>query len=339
MDNLTPHIDPANGDLVLDDGDLAWAASAALGCVVFTLRTQLGTCLLDTEIGTDWKVARADTADAPKALQREIERALRWVVDAGLLVDLVVTVERKPPRGLAWKVAFRPVGEARTRAVAGSSAGGVATMAGTRPTVDPLGDAEALAGAQRLASFVGPAIRAADGTVGAALYLALGAAIAATRRYTEGSLRAVFGHLAEEPDILHWERSLGMVSGEGMTLAARQTAVRARWVAANAGPTLLELARTVQALVPNAVLLPIAGAEVYADDPDAVFRVAILLPFAMGDDEELRGRIDAALYGQAESHVAWGIGRQGDGYEPDEIPPFRCNRPRTSRCDRDLLRV
>ena len=42
--------------------------------------------------------------------------------------------------------------------------------------------------ARRLAFWVGPAIRAADDTLGAALYLALGHTIAATRAFTARSL-------------------------------------------------------------------------------------------------------------------------------------------------------
>ncbi|MDO9016548.1 MAG: hypothetical protein Q8S73_26575 [Deltaproteobacteria bacterium] len=114
MDTLTPAIDPGTGDLSLDDGALAWAPSAAIGLVVFVLRTPLGKCLADPEIGVDWRVASTDTADAPQALRREIERALRWVTEGGWITGLAVTVERAAPGRLSYTVAFHDGTRART---------------------------------------------------------------------------------------------------------------------------------------------------------------------------------------------------------------------------------
>ena len=54
MDTLTPAIDPETGDLLLDDGSLAWAPSAAIGLIVWVLRTPLGKCLADPALGVDW---------------------------------------------------------------------------------------------------------------------------------------------------------------------------------------------------------------------------------------------------------------------------------------------
>lgn len=318
MDPLTPHIDPADGSLALDDGDLAWADSAAIGCVVFTLRTQRGTCLVDPALGTDWRVATTDTLGAPQALREELKRALRWVAEAGFLTDLTVTVDRMSPRGISWVVAFQAQG--RPRRVSGSTANGIATIAPTLPTFDPLGSAEALETARRLASFVGGAVRAADGSLGAAFYLSLGAALAATRRYASRSLAEVFGHLAED-EIARWERSLGMLSGEGAPIADRQAAVRAKWIAIHAGSTMTEIGRTVQVLAPDAVLLPVSSYSVRDTDPYACLRVVILLA---GEDEanaSLKARIDAALAGQAEAQVDWSIGR---GAGPD-LDGFYCD--------------
>lgn len=114
MDTLTPAIDPGTGDLSLDDGALAWAVSAAIGLVVFVLRTPLGTCEADPEIGVDWSVARTDTADAPQALTRELERALQWIAEGGWLRDLAVTVTRGLPGRLAYTVAFHDGTRPRT---------------------------------------------------------------------------------------------------------------------------------------------------------------------------------------------------------------------------------
>lgn len=201
----------------------------------------------------------------------------------------------------------------------------------TPPGTDPLDNADALTVARRLAFWMGPAIRTADGSPGAALYLALGAALGATRAFTERSLAEVFAHLSDS-EIDHWERSLGMVPGDGSALVDRQAAVRARWLALNAGSTLAELRRTVIAITPDAVLVPIAAADVVSTDPDAVFRVAILLPDEQENDPVLKGRIDGALAAQAEAHVDWAIGR-GAGPGIDE---FYCDRA-DSECDRDLL--
>lgn len=123
MDTLTPAIDPATGDITLDDGELAWAPSGAIGAVVFTLRTPLGLCLAAPDDGVDWGVARTDTADAPQALRRELERALRPHADGGLLFDLAVTVERAATGRLRWVVAFRDGAgaDATTRTVRGTT--------------------------------------------------------------------------------------------------------------------------------------------------------------------------------------------------------------------------
>ena len=106
MDTLTPAIDPETGDLLLDDGSLAWAPSAAIGLIVWVLRTPLGKCLADPALGVDWTKASTDTADAPQALQRELERALRWIGEGGWARDLAVTVERGAPGRIAYTIAF-----------------------------------------------------------------------------------------------------------------------------------------------------------------------------------------------------------------------------------------
>lgn len=339
-DTLTPHLDPASGNLALDDGDVAWADSAAIGCVVFTLRTQLGTCGVDPDLGVDWRVASVDTVGAPKTLEREIDRALRWIAEAGLLTGLVVTCDRLAPRGIGYVVTFTANGRART--ARGSVLGSIATVVPTLPTVDPLGDAEALAVARRLARFVGGALRASDGTLGAAFYLSLGAALAATRRYTSRSLAEVFGHLAIE-EIAHWERSLGMLSGDGSPIADRQAAVRARWIAIHAGSAFTELTRTVEALAPDATLLSVSSYSVRLTDPYACMRVVILLPGEDEASEALKARIDAALAVQAEAHVDWAIGR-GDGPDLDGFYCDSGSRPGAllpgqypGLCDIDLL--
>ncbi len=114
MDTLTPAIDPATGDLSLDDGSLAWSESAPIGLVVWTLRTPLGTCAADPSLGTDWRAARTDTADAPQALAAELERALQWIVAGGWITDLATSAERMAPRGIRYTIAFHDGTRPRT---------------------------------------------------------------------------------------------------------------------------------------------------------------------------------------------------------------------------------
>lgn len=332
-DTLTPHLDPASGNLALDDGDVAWADSAAIGCVVFTLRTQHGTCGVDPDMGVDWRAASTDTLGAPQTLRREIERALRWIAEAGLLTGLAVTCDRMAPRGIGYVVSFTANG--RTRTARGSVLGSIATITPTLPTLDPLGNAEALAVARRLARFVGGALRASDGTLGAAFYLSLGAAIAATRRYTGRSLSEVFGHLSSD-EAGRWEHSLGMLSGEGMPLADRQSTIRARWIARLAGPSHLAIVRALEAFIPDVRVVEILGDDVEASDPLAVYRLAILVPEAVQADRQVRAQIAATLAPMAQGQLSWAIGRDDGTGEGDEIDGFYCD-DRNSLCDIDLL--
>ncbi len=103
-------IDPMGGDLALDDGQLVAAASAALGLVVWTLRTPLGQCLVAPELGVNWNLARTATEGVELALARELERALRWVEELGYLTDLKATVTAEGRR-LVWVVSFTADGQ------------------------------------------------------------------------------------------------------------------------------------------------------------------------------------------------------------------------------------
>lgn len=185
------------------------------------------------------------------------------------------------------------------------------------PTADPLGDATALAVARRLGAMVGPAIRAADGSVGAAHYLSLGYTIGVTRTYVTRSLAEIFGHLAED-ELAHWERALGTLSGEGAPSADRQAAVHARWIALRAGPSVLAIRRALERLTPDVLVIEILAADVAASDPLGVFRLAILLPEAQEADAQLRARISATLAPQAQAQVSWALGR-GAGPDLDDF--------------------
>ena len=196
----------------------------------------------------------------------------------------------------------------------------------TRP--GPAGDA-----ARRIATWVGPGIAAPDGSRAAAFYLALGTTIATTRAYTAGSLAETVGSLAVDT-LPAWERSLGMLSGEGGTVAERQQAVTARWRAIHAGPSLAEITTTVRSFEATADVVEIAQADVYDTDPKAAQRIVVLLPDAVEASSLTRARLAAALTVQAPAHVAWSLAR-GDG--PD-IDPFLCDDVE-SQCERDVLSI
>jgi hypothetical protein len=184
---------------------------------------------------------------------------------------------------------------------------------------------------RRLAAFVGPGIAAPDDSCAAALYLALGTTIATTRAYTAASLTECCGHLAVAT-LPSWERSLGLLSGEGSPTAARQRNVTARWRAIHAGPSLAEITATVATYEATAVVLEIAMESVYGNDPLAAQRLVVLLPDAVEGDTALRSQVAASLAVQMPGHVAWSIAR-GDG--PD-LDPFRCDDG-DSLVERDVL--
>lgn len=109
--DFTFDIDPATGDFNLDDGHPKAASSVALGLVVWTLRTPLGTCLVAPDVGVDWSSAKVDRPGATVTLKRELERALAWIVEAGHMTGLEVTVD-SPSRGrLRYEIAFDAEGQ------------------------------------------------------------------------------------------------------------------------------------------------------------------------------------------------------------------------------------
>lgn len=113
MNDFVPAIDPAAGDLELDDGHLAGAESVAVGLAVWTLRTPLGRCAVASDLGVDWSAAQVQVEGATLKLQKELERALRWIVEGGWMKNLVVNVT-SPGRGrLRYEIAFDPSDGAR----------------------------------------------------------------------------------------------------------------------------------------------------------------------------------------------------------------------------------
>ena len=199
-------------------------------------------------------------------------------------------------------------------------------------TAGPAGDA-----ARRLATWLGTGIAPKDGSIAAALLLGLGGALADTEGRADAALLEVVGSTAVET-LPEWEQSLGLLSGDGASVADRQAAVTARWRAINGGPSVVDLLRALRVVAPELDIVEVLGADVQHTDPQAVFRLAVLVSEAHQADANLVAQIESLLAPQAQGHVSWSIGR-GDG---PAIAPFRCAFRGTSddsRCDVDLLAV
>lgn len=197
-------------------------------------------------------------------------------------------------------------------------------------TAGPAGDA-----ARRLATWLGTGIAAQDGSHAAALLLGLGGGLADTNARVDGALLEVAGSTAVET-LSEWEQSLGLLSGDGASLADRQAAVTARWRAINGGPCVVEILRALRVVAPELDIVEVLLADVQGTDPQAVFRLAVLVNEEHQADPNLVAQLAALLAPQAQGHVAWSIGR---GAGPT-IAPFRCafrNSSEDSRCDVDLL--
>lgn len=187
--------------------------------------------------------------------------------------------------------------------------------------------------ARRVATWLGTGLTAKDGSNAAALLLGLGGALADTQTRVERALTEVIGATAEET-LPEWERSLGLINGDGAAVVDRQTAITARWRALNGGPSKLALLRALRVIVPEVVIVEILVDDVAHSDPDAVFRLALLVSDASEASAPLRARLAALLAPQAQGHVVWAIGR---GAGPD-IDAFRCDDPE-SQVERDLLAI
>lgn len=195
-------------------------------------------------------------------------------------------------------------------------------------TAGPAGDA-----ARRLATWLGTGIAAKDGSVAAALLLGLGGELAETFARLDRALLEVIGATAVET-LPEWEHSLGLPPGEGASVAERQAAITARWRSINGGPSTLDLLRALRVIAPEVVIVEVLVDDVAHSDPEAVFRLAVLVSDASEASAPLRARLAALLAPQAQGHVAWAIGR---GAGPD-IDAFRCDAP-DSLVERDLLAI
>lgn len=184
--------------------------------------------------------------------------------------------------------------------------------------------------ARELARLRGPEISPADGTLVAEDLRAQGGAAALARATIQRAIAQA--HPSTATDLLpELEAEYGIPSGTALPTSERQQLLLAKYRARGDG-SLLALGRTVRTVVPEAVLITIAAADVADTDPEAVFNLVVLVSLATMDDTGISARADALLAQQAPAEVRWTFGR-GDG--PD-IDPFLCDRV-DSQCDVDLL--
>lgn len=86
----------------------AWARSTApmSEIVAMTMRTQLGACLVDPELGVDWARVSKNATGASALARTTIETALARYVRAGQIANLAVTCEVSGGR-LLYEISYR----------------------------------------------------------------------------------------------------------------------------------------------------------------------------------------------------------------------------------------
>ena len=187
----------------------------------------------------------------------------------------------------------------------------------------PSGDTDADRFAREIALLRGPEVTAADGTVVAEDFRALGGALAGVRTTV---LRAVAqAHPGTATDLLdELEAQYGLANGADLSTAARQARLRAKVRARRQGTENAILA-TLRTVAPTATLQGVAWHETTAY-PRATFRFAIVVPvdtFGSSDRATLQALAEQQAPAYVEPRVTTRVG-------------FRCDDP-LSRCDDTLL--
>lgn len=195
----------------------------------------------------------------------------------------------------------------------------------------PSGNTPADKIARVLARLRGPEITPRDGSFVAELLRVQGQAIADVGAAIRFAIAQSHPSTATpDGELLEWEQEYG-IDGRALPTAERQTLLLAKYRAHGDG-SLPAVTRTVETLEPDAALVLISADEVDATDPSAVYRLVILLPLAVMNDDARLARLGAVLRQQLAAHVLWVFGR---GTGPD-IDPFLCDRA-DSQCNIDLL--
>ena len=99
---LTRSRDGADGEVRYDTARNTWQAaqSPATELVVIALRTQRGECLVDRELGVDWKAVDKLRIDARETARAVILAGLRRYVTSGAIAEVTADVKVFPARGL-----------------------------------------------------------------------------------------------------------------------------------------------------------------------------------------------------------------------------------------------
>lgn len=97
------------GEVRWDSTRNTWlrAQSPATELVIIALRTQLGECIVDRELGVDWAAVDKLRSDAPATARAAIIAGLHRYVTAGFISDVDAVVSVFPVRGvLEFDVSF-----------------------------------------------------------------------------------------------------------------------------------------------------------------------------------------------------------------------------------------
>lgn len=99
--------DPTTGELAFDGNRWSASPSPQAEVVLFVLRTQRGMCLVDPDLGVDWRRIDKLAAGAASTARDAIVASLRFLTSAGAVENLTVQAEVDASRGLLkYDVAF-----------------------------------------------------------------------------------------------------------------------------------------------------------------------------------------------------------------------------------------
>lgn len=97
---------PSTGELLLENRRWVPATAPMAEVVAMTLRTQLGGCAVDPDLGVDWRSISKLATNAPAQAQTVIEVALARYVRDGQITDLAV--ETRVDAGRLWyEISYR----------------------------------------------------------------------------------------------------------------------------------------------------------------------------------------------------------------------------------------
>lgn len=113
---------PSSGEPVFSQstGSFIESDSPAREMVLLCLRTQKGACLVDPDLGVDWRALRKVTTNLPATAKDYLTAALSRYVRAGVIAGLAVATEYNAAvKGLVFTVTFTDPRLGRTLAIPG----------------------------------------------------------------------------------------------------------------------------------------------------------------------------------------------------------------------------